>query len=452
MKKIKSIILIITSSLFLTFCTTSNGLTKKGEKLEQAGNIELAADYFYNAVRIKNSNIDALAGLKRAGQQTLQKKLQKFNQYYSQNDLKNAVYSYTDAKKYFDKVGALKVELNIPPFTTEDYETAKEKYLANLYDEANENLDAEEFKQAEILFMEINKFDSDYKDVNSLSNFSKVEPLYRNALEAFQNEKYRVAYDNCIKIEKLESNYKDVEMIKNDALEFGIQTVTVTSEGKYADIANSLKEYSSSSITKLNDPFIKIVARENLNQILQEQQLSISGIVDENSATKAGNLLGVKYMIVTSVLDYNASRKPVTYKSYSGFESYSVKYKDKEGKTRYRTMYKPVTYKIYNGRNEVSISTKYKLIDLSTGEILMNEVINKKEISEVKYISYNGNPKNLRFALNGAANNSSSSKNEIRRMANGNKNLKSIDQLTNLSIKNVASQSSSTIQNALKKQ
>lgn len=452
MKTLKNIFLIVTSFLFLTFCTTSKGLSKKGQKLEESGNIELASDYFYNAVRIKSSNIDALAGLKRTGQQTLQKKLQKFNQYYSQNDLKNAVYAYTDAKKYFDKVGALKVELNIPPFTTEDFETAKEKYLVELYNQANEELDGENFKKAESLFSEINKFDKDYKDVNSLSNFSKVEPLYRNALEAFQNEKYRKAYENCIKIEKLESNYKDVEMIKNDALEFGIQTITVTSEGKYADIANSLKEYSSSSITKLNDPFIKIVARENLNQILQEQQLSISGIVDENSATKAGNLLGVKYMIVTSVLDYNASRKPVTYKTYNGFESYSVKYKDKEGKTRYRTMYKPVSYRVYNGKNEVTISTKYKLIDLSTGEILMNEVINKNEISEVKYISYNGNTKNLRYALNGAANNSSSSKNEISRLANGNKNLKSIDELTNLSIKNISTQSSTKIQNALKKQ
>ena len=180
--------------MLLTFCTTSKGLTKKAEKLEQSGNLELASDYYYNAVRIKNSNIEALAGLKRTGQQTLQKKLQKFNQYYNQNDLKNAVYSYTDAKKYFDKVAALKVELNIPPFTTEDFNVAKEKYLSKLYEEANEDLDAEEFKKAETLFVEINKFNSDYKDVKSLQNFSKVEPLYRNALEAFQNEKYRVAY------------------------------------------------------------------------------------------------------------------------------------------------------------------------------------------------------------------------------------------------------------------
>lgn len=452
MKKLIHFILLLTISLFLLQCTTSKGLSKKGQKLEESGNIELAADYYYQAVKIKNSNIDALSGLKRTGQQTLQKKLQKFNQYYSQQDLKNAVYSYTEAKEYFDKVGALKVDLNIPPFTIEDFDKAKDKYLAKLYEEANEELDGENFKKAESLFTEINKFDKDYRDVNSLKNFSKVEPLYRAALEAFQKEKFRTAYDNCIKIEKLENNYKDVEMIKNDALEFGIQTITITSEGKYADIANSIKEYSSSAITKLNDPFIKIVARENLSQILLEQQLSISGIVDENSATKAGNLLGVKYMIVTSVLDYSVSRSPLTYKTYSGFETYSVKYKDKEGKTRYRTMYKPVSYRVYNGKNEVTVSTKYKLIDLSTGEILMNEVINKTEQSIIKYINYNGNYKNLRYSLNGAANKSSSSRSEIRRLVNSNKKLKSIDELTNSSIKQISTQSSVKVQNALKQQ
>jgi hypothetical protein len=452
MKTLKYSIFLIIISIFLIQCTTSKGMAKKAEKLEESGNIELAADYYYRAVVIKNSNVDALGGLKRTGQQTLQKKLQKFNQYYSQNDLKNAVYSYTDAKNYFDKIGALKVDLNIPPFTTEDFEKAKDKYLANLYEEANEELDGENFKKAEILLTEINKFDKDYKDVNSLKNFSKVEPLYRAALEAFQKEKYRVAYDYCIKIEKIESNFKDVEYIKSDALELGVQTVTISAEGRYADIANSIKEYSSSSLTNLNDPFIKLVARDNLNQILQEQQLSISGIVDQNTATKAGNLLGVKYMVVTSVLDYNVSRRPMTYKSYSGFESYSVKYKDKEGKTRYRTMYKPITYRVYNGKNEATISTKYKLIDLATGEILMNEVINKTETSYIKYISYKGNSKNLRYSLNGGANNSSSSKNEIRRLSGANRTLISVDQLTKKAINSIAGKSSTKIQTVLKQQ
>ena len=96
---------------------------------------------------------------------------------------------------------------------------ALQEYLENLYEEANEELDEENFKQAEVLFTEIKKFDSDYKDVHSLQNFSKTEPLYRQALSDFEKENYRAAYNNCIKIEKIEPGYKDIDIIKADALE-----------------------------------------------------------------------------------------------------------------------------------------------------------------------------------------------------------------------------------------
>ena len=53
--------------VFLTGCA-SKKFTKRGEKFEQAGLYEDAAEYYYQAVKRKGTNLDAKVGLRKNGQ------------------------------------------------------------------------------------------------------------------------------------------------------------------------------------------------------------------------------------------------------------------------------------------------------------------------------------------------------------------------------------------------
>jgi hypothetical protein len=47
-----------------------------------------------------------------------------------------------------------------------------------------------------------------------------------------------------------------------------------------------------------------LVAREQTDALLEEQQRSLDGIYDERTAARAGQLLGAKYVLMTKLLRY----------------------------------------------------------------------------------------------------------------------------------------------------
>ncbi len=50
----------------------------------------------------------------------------------------------------------------------------------------------------------------------------------------------------------------------------------------------------------------RVVEREQLAQLMQEKNLSLSGDIDPSTAVQAGKLLGVKYFLVGAVTEYGA--------------------------------------------------------------------------------------------------------------------------------------------------
>jgi hypothetical protein len=51
-------------------------------------------------------------------------------------------------------------------------------------------------------------------------------------------------------------------------------------------------------LTQTNDPFLRIVDRENMDRILEEQRLSLSGVVDQETAVRVGNLMGAQAVLM----------------------------------------------------------------------------------------------------------------------------------------------------------
>ena len=54
--------------------------------------------------------------------------------------------------------------------------------------------------------------------------------------------------------------------------------------------------------TLVTDPSILLVDREDLDKVLEEQGINISGVVDSNSAVKVGHVVGAKILVTGSVL------------------------------------------------------------------------------------------------------------------------------------------------------
>lgn len=125
--------------------------------------------------------------------------------------------------------------------------------------------------------------------------------------------------------------------------------------------------------------FYTIVERAELQKILEEHALSLSGVVDPETAVQAGNLLGVQGVVVGDVLAYRCEDRRGREKEKR--QVWTGEYeKDKEGNYVYEKNIfgKKVRKKVYRDEwvdvevltREANVSLSFRLIDVQSGQII----------------------------------------------------------------------------------
>ena len=137
----------------------SNGLYKKGQKLDQAGLHYEASNFYIDALQRKSSNSDAILALKVTGQKVLDDYYAVFYQYYTDKNLKKAVYAYLEADNFEKRVNSVGVRLLSADYYEDNYNEIKTIYIHELYESAQKELDNEQFGEAESKLKEIQRLE-----------------------------------------------------------------------------------------------------------------------------------------------------------------------------------------------------------------------------------------------------------------------------------------------------
>jgi len=435
-------------------CNTSKSLSKKAAQLEEAGLYNDAALFYYNALIKKPSNIDARIGLSKAGQRVLNDKIDNFTKARAMEEYRDAVYAYKDAMEYRTKVEDLGIKLEAPSYLADDYEEAKGILIKGLYDDGNEHLVNKEFDKANKIFEEIHKLDPDYKDIEDLKDVSRNEPIYIKAVGFFDQGLYRKAYYEFEKIYKANPSYKDIDILRDECLDKGKYPVAIApfdNGSGQKGVEKKMQAFVITELSTLNDPFLRIVERDNMEMVMEEQRLSLSGIVDESTAAEVGNILGAKAILTGKILSYSAAEGNLQSSRKKGFEGYQVKlYNKLEDKVYYETRYKPVSYMEYYNNNEVNLTFQFKAVSLETGEILFSDVVQKKENSEVHYASYDGEATRLFPSKDNRVVTSSRDRRQLQNLVRSNRQIKSVSELSNDAYREAAQEVASDLYKFMK--
>ena len=451
----KSFLWLLVFCITLTACNGSKAFYKRGFKLEKQGLIDEAAASYYGALQRNRNNIEAKVGLKNTGQTVLNKKLEAFTKSRSLDQKREGVYSFIRAQDYQAKIKKIGVTLEIPSYFESDYAEITQSYLLDLYNEGTELLDKGQFTAAELKFKEIGKFDSNYKDSGVLKNLAYLEPLYKKALEHLENKKFRSAYSDFDKIIDRDPNFKEAQDLKDQSLELGIITLAVIgfeNGTNRSGLDKKVTAYSLDALTSINDPFLKVIDRENFDLIIGEQQLGMSGVIDEETAVTAGNLIGAKTLLTGTVLTYGSNEGRLQKTALTGYESYKVKKLNKEtNKNYYETKYRTTNYTKYQKKNTVNVSFQYKITSLETGEVIKSRIIEDSMEDVMVYGMYDGDHSNLYPSrVGGAVNTNRNSKNELNRLLNGKKTISSTEELSTDLMKDLSYKLSSDIGSFIK--
>jgi tetratricopeptide (TPR) repeat protein len=389
------IFLLLGGMLFAASCDPSKKFIKEANNAALLGDHDGAANYFYNALLVKPNEPLAMQGLKQHGDIVLQRKFGEFSKLLVANNEEGSVMQYLSCKKYYQKCLNVGVSLAWPTIYDEVYEEIKNAFISKKYEEGLLLMKENKYDKAEISFNKIALVDSTYKDVTVLRAKSIAEPLYQRGVKYLESENYKEALNDFDKVLAVDINYKNTKFLREETVRkgtIGLGVLPVQNQTKTVGFDQKLYQQLIATIVKNKNPFLKVVDRGSLENMLKEQQLGMSGLVDPESAAQAGKLIGLKYVLMTAISDLVYEDIGPTTDSVVAFEAYTETITlPNSNFPQSITRFKKVKYADTFQKRRLYYRVFYQLVSTQTGQVVASEVISEERSDEFHNSKYNGN-------------------------------------------------------------
>lgn len=182
-------------------------------------------------------------------------------------------------------------------------------------------------------------------------------------------------------------NYKDAQSRFEQARQNAIKRIAVVpfedltgTNRRYGDISSLLVDQIISQVLadRAATEFVEIINREMLNPILDEQRLAASGLVDANTASAIGALVGAHEILTGKItqIAYIAPRiSRQTISEQRRIRTGREEYVDEDGFTRTRDIYSDVeaSFTRYTKATSARITATYNIVDVATGRIIRQD-------------------------------------------------------------------------------
>ncbi|MDI6744725.1 MAG: CsgG/HfaB family protein [Thermodesulfovibrionales bacterium] len=216
----------------------------------------------------------------------------------------------------------------------------------------------------------------------SLGNYFLSKQLCRNAWSDF-NEVTKIKPD----FKNVNEKIKEAETCSVTKIAF-IKFDNPTGKNiAGASMGDLIFDEIKSSLQKRASQFIRVMDREELETILSEQKLGMSGITDEYATFK--RLKGVHYLIFgkLSQVYFNKPVQKQESRQTTGKEPYSCTQYDKKGRPYELICYRNVNvhFKQISANIGVSLTGSMKVLGVSSGEQVIYHNINVKKEDSVTY-------------------------------------------------------------------
>ncbi len=206
-------------------------------------------------------------------------------------------------------------------------------------------------------------------------------------------------------------DYKDAAQLYETTRQAGVKRIAVF---PFEDLSGKRKRYGAveelvvdQMVTSvMRDPsateFLELISRDQLDRVVAEQKLGLSGMVNEETAMEVGALLGVHEIItgkITQIIYSPVQTVNRDYKQTSKVVVKTEKYKDKEGKTKTRKIYGDVEAQVrhYTRTTKAVIKGSYRIVDVRTAKLVKSEAFEGKSNFSTEWVTFRGDERALKY-------------------------------------------------------
>lgn len=220
--------------------------------------------------------------------------------------------------------------------------------------------------------------------------------LGQDLLKQNNIEKNKIAAKEFKKALQYIPDYKDASSMYDQARKLAIKRIAImpfenkSGKGQYGAINETITDEIISAL--LNNPaaveFVEIITRDQLQQVMNEQNLGSSGIINESTAMQVGKILGVSEIIVGQITQISSAEPTVTTKKYENKRQIYAK----EGNYVISALIQE-----YQKEASAAISGSYKIIDIKTARIIKTDSFKENYNFLCRWSTYLGNPEAIDY-------------------------------------------------------
>ena len=386
----KKLVPLLAIALLLSGCRGAQYYYKSGNKYAKAHMLKESVTAYKQAIDRKPGRVKYRMAMDQQGNALLEELYTNYR--FADGNDSLSIYKFLEAEKWRNYLKPYINTSRYEGFYDRDYTDQLDRFLSQKYIRAEKWIRMRQFDRAQSNLEEIKSLDPNYKEVQSLLEFSEVEPIYVQALDLFEGNKFREVHDLLQPMLKKYSNQEMLRKLEEQAIERGKYRLGIISDpnitGSEATMSAALQSAVISLIQKNDDPFLELLDRTNFEMLQQEQEAIINGTTNEAAVTQ--ELLAADAYLKVIITHVYENEGTLNQQTRRGWERYYVTTKNDEGEEVKKAMYKKVTYREFTKQNEASYDMQLAMVERATSRILWSESFHHEDKDEIHYVEFSG--------------------------------------------------------------
>jgi len=386
----KKLVPLLATALLLSGCRGAQYYYKSGNKYAKAHMLKESVTSYKQAIDRKPGRVKYRMAMDQQGNALLEELYTNYR--FADGNDSLSIYKFLEAEKWRNYLKPYINTSRYEGFYDRDYADQLDRFLYRKYNRAEKWIRTRQFDRAQSNLEEIKSLDPNYKEVQSLLEFSEVEPIYVQALDLFEGNKFREVHDLLQPMLKKYPKQEMLRKLEEQAIERGKYRLGIISDpnitGSEATMSAALQSAVISLIQKNDDPFLELLDRTNFDMLQQEQKAIINGTTNEVAVTQ--ELLAADAYLKVIITHVYENEGTLNQQTRRGWERYYVTTKNDEGEEVKKAMYKKVTYRESTKQNEASYDMQLAMVERATSRILWSESFHHEDKDDIHYVEFSG--------------------------------------------------------------
>lgn len=386
----KKLVPLLAIAFLLGGCRGAQYYYKTGNKYAKAHMLKESVTAYKQAIERKPGRVKYRMAMDQQGNALLEELYTNYR--FADGNDSLSIYKFLEAEKWRNYLKPYINTSRYEGFYDRDYADQLDRFLSQKYIRAEKWIRTRQFDRAQSNLEEIKSLDPNYKEVQSLLEFSEVEPIYVQALDLFEGNKFREVHDLLQPMLKKYPKQEMLRKLEEQAIERGKYRLGIISDpnitGSEATMSAALQSAVISLIQKNDDPFLELLDRTNFEMLQQEQEAIINGTTNEAAVTQ--ELLAADAYLKVIITHVYENEGTLNQQTRRGWERYYVTTKNDEEEEVKKAMYKKVTYREFTKQNEASYDMQLAMVERATSRILWSESFHHEDKDEIHYVEFSG--------------------------------------------------------------